>query len=61
MLLVRSTAAPITIVGAFAELLPEAVVAAAVTVDAATKTPSTAMIQRLGFFILPSSKRCPPE
>src|SRR3954465_2554834 len=53
MLLVRSTAAPITIVGpfAFAVLLPVAVVAAAVTVDAATKTPSTAMIQRLRFFI----------
>src|SRR4051794_7363729 len=53
MLLVRSTAAPITIVGplAFALLLPVAVVAAAMTVDAATRTPSTAMIQRLGFFI----------
>src|SRR4051794_20919718 len=57
MLLVRSTAAPITIVFPFAVLLPEAVVAAAVTVDAATKTPSTAMIQRLGFFILPSLEK----
>src|SRR5262245_65011405 len=56
MLDVRSTAAPITIV--CAELLPEAVVAAAVTVDAAAKTPSTATIQRTDLFIDPSSERC---
>src|SRR5262249_3711839 len=56
MLLVRSTAVPMTI-GALAELFPAAVVAAAVRPAATATSPSAATIPPLGIFIFPPREK----
>src|SRR6266536_1549512 len=56
MLLVRSTAAPMTI-GACAELLPAAVAAASGRRTAAAPSASAATIPNFGFFIVPPPKK----